>query len=537
VRCAEDGDTRLTCDEDGRWVVQAVCSEAQPGDVCENGACIKLCELNKKLNSYFGCEYWALDLDNAFVPGGPTGFYDAAGAPFAVVVGNPNEKFAVDVKIYTVEAGVEQRVTVDHFGNPLDDSPIAPSSLRIYRLPRRDVEGTVKGFLSYRVEASIPILAYQFNPLDNTSPVFSNDASLLLPTDVLGRTYIVMTREQTFANLRGFVTVVAPFDNTEVALTVTAPTLSMNGFPPLQPGQTVRVNLARGEVFSVQSDAPGADLTGTVVQANRVVAVFGGSEASNAPNTARCLPEGVCEWDRKTACADLLDCVDAGFNTCCADHLEQQMFPVRSWGQRYIATQSKERGKAKDIWRILAAEDGTQVDTVPKQASIPVLDKGEWFEFESSEHFVIDSKKPILVGQFLAAEDAPDPNLPGVDTAGDAGIGDPGFILAVPLEQYREEYVVLVPEGYGFDYVNITAPAGAAVWLDGEELDPSVFEPITADYVVARLALEDGERRIRASAPVGVVMYGFDSYVSYGYPGGLDLEDLGLIKEPPVAAP
>jgi hypothetical protein len=31
---------------------------------------------------------------------------------------------------------------------------------------------------------------------------------------------------------------------------------------------------------------------------------------------------------------------------------------------------------------------------------------------------------------------------------------------------------------------------------------------------------------------VAVDVYGFDQYVSYGYPAGLDLQDLTLFKEP-----
>ncbi|MDH5491892.1 MAG: hypothetical protein OEY14_08055, partial [Myxococcales bacterium] len=36
----------------------------------------------------------------------------------------------------------------------------------------------------------------------------------------------------------------------------------------------------------------------------------------------------------------------------------------------------------------------------------------------------------------------------------------------------------------------------------------------------------DGVHRILATEPVGLVVYGFDAYVSYGYAGGLNLEPL-----------
>ena len=68
-------------------------------------------------------------------------------------------------------------------------------------------------------------------------------------------------------------------------------------------------------------------------------------------------------------------------------------------------------GLENDHWRILAAEDDTKVETVPPQTPVPVLNAGEWFEFASREHFEIVADKPILVGQFLASEQAPEPNL------------------------------------------------------------------------------------------------------------------------------
>jgi len=275
-----------------------------------------------------------------------------------------------------------------------------------------------------------------------------------------------------------------------------------------------------------------------VVLSDRRVAVFGGSEASNAPNTARCIVApgeeyGVCEWDGEKECETPMDCLE--FNTCCADHLEHQMFPVKTWGKHYIAARTFPRGAERDVWRILAADDNTQVTTVPPQAVIPVLHSGEWFEFESGQDFEIIATKPILVGQFLAAQDAPEPNVNGIPQPGDAGIGDPAFILAVPYEQYRQEYVVLAPNKYELDYVTITAPTGAEVYFDEMLLDPADFEPIgTGEFSAIRFLIEDGSHEVRseqASEKIGIIVYGYDQYVSYGYPGGLDLKDLGFLKE------
>ncbi|GMV38485.1 MAG: hypothetical protein AMXMBFR64_02010 [Myxococcales bacterium] len=534
-KSCKDDDIIVECDETGHWQPTKTCSQEKTGQICQGGTCVALCEVNKKFNSYIGCEYWAVDLDNAFVPGGPNGFLDANGAQFAVVIGNPHPKQAAEIKVKKMEGGQEVPQTVDSKGVEIDPTPIEPGGLRIYNLPRRDAEGTMLAPIAYRIESSIPVTAYQFNPLENVN-VFSNDASLLLPSDVLGKYYIVMTREQTFSQLRGFLTVVAVNDGTDVTVTVTAPTLQKGSIKHMKPGDSLKVTMNRYDVLNIETDEPGADLTGSVVLATRNVVVFGGSEASNAPNTARCDKEpgeakGVCMWDGKTECATLEDCIK--FNTCCADHLEQQLFPVKTWGTYYVATKSMERGKEKDIWRILAAEDDTKVSLYPPQPGIllPVLNRGEWVEFESSAHFEIVAKKPVMVGQFLAAQDAPDPNVNGVAQPGDAGTGDPAFILAVPVEQYRKEYVVLAPNKYEFDYLNVTAPVGAKVFIDGEEVPAEDFEAVSSAYRVHRRLIADGDHSITSDKPVGVIVYGYDQYVSYGYPGGLDLRDLGLIKE------
>ena len=81
--------------------------------------------------------------------------------------------------------------------------------------------------------------------------------------------------------------------------------------------------------------------------------------------------------------------------------------------------------------------------------------------------------------------------------------------------------------------MTVTAPTGAEVRLDNEIIDPAVFSPIgTGEFSAARLAIEDGTHRLTSTEPVGVIVYGYDSYVSYGYAGGLDLQDLKLVTQP-----
>lgn len=560
-RCNGEEEVQTCADDGSAWETTTLCNGGTTGQVCAlelTGApCESLCSVNIKFNSYIGCDYWGVDLDNAFVPGGNRqGFYDAQGAQYAIVVANPPASpLPAIVEVWVREGGVEMKVPYllepssikgQPTQVPVPTEPLLPGQLRVFRLPARSVDGTIQASLAFRVTASVPVIAYQFNPLENED-VFSNDASLLLPASLLGREYFVMTREQTFDTLRSTLTVAAVLPGTTtVSVRVSAPTLPGRVYPDapdeqpiphMETGETRIFKLQQYDILNIETDRPGADLTGSLILSDQRVAVFGGSEAANAPNTARCVgidpisKKGVCEYDGKTTCRTLSDCVAAGFNTCCADHLEQQLYPVKVWGSSYVATKSWDRNKESDIWRIMAGANNTVVRLKPPQPGIeiPILNRGEWFEFESRQHFEIDSvgKKPILVGQFLAAQDAPEPNVSGAQS-GDAGTGDPAFMLAIPIEQYRRDLVIFTPAEYANNYVNITTRTGAQVTLDGEQIPPGFFEVIgTGTYSVYRTRInEPGAHTITSSEPAGVIVYGYDNFVSYGYTGGLDLSEI-----------
>ena len=160
-------------------------------------------------------------------------------------------------------------------------------------------------------------------------------------------------------------------------------------------------------------------------------------------------------------------------------------------------------GNERDYWRIIASEDDTKIETVPPQQPIPTLNAGDWFEFGSREHFEIISDKPIMVGQFLASEHAPNPNRRNRLEPGDAATGDPAFILAVPTEQYRPDFVFLAPDKYAFDYVSITAPIESNVFFDDVPIADG-WELIGdgSEWRTARFQIGDGVHFLDADQPV-----------------------------------
>ena len=121
------------------------------------------------------------------------------------------------------------------------------------------------------------------------------------------------------------------------------------------------------------------------------------------------------------------------------------------------------------------------------------------------------------------------------------------------------DYVLLTPDKYAFDFLVITAPFGAAVYVDGLPVDGKVCEVAPGDgldektrgakdppFVVYRCQLSfpvidplktppdnvlvgkqnDGVHRVQSDYGIGVLVYGFDYRVSYAYAGGTELIDI-----------
>ena len=169
----QDLDNVLHCSTDGRaWGEPSPCPE---GTVCNDGACVSGCLAAIKLSSYIGCQYWTVDLDNFPDPyTNPMPFE----VPHSVVISNPSHVAAI------IQFHSEDGVTV------IPNGTVLPGEAVAFQMPRQDVDGSGITWKSIFIESSMPVNAYQFNPFNNEN-VYSNDASLLLPANTLGRQYIV----------------------------------------------------------------------------------------------------------------------------------------------------------------------------------------------------------------------------------------------------------------------------------------------------------------------------------------------------------
>jgi hypothetical protein len=537
VRCKDgdgsaSGNAFLECNEAGTAFVDNGnrCTDNDIKSVCDGtGAvheCKSLCDVIVKNASYIGCDYWAVDLDNTTegLSEGTAGAFQI----YAVVVSNATPDLPANVQVYDAEGYAKDPK------EPLTSVTVPPGELAVLPLPpdcyatsrgcakAHQVNNTTLTPAAYRIIADVPITAYQFNPLDNRVQAYSNDASLLFPEPSLGVRYIAMAAGTKWASSPSFITVVGT-GSEEVDVSITPRIRTMPGrthtgqeIPAMDPGRTYTFKLKPFDVLNIASgredtyDAlgngiPTGDMTGTEIFATGRVAVFGGTECTEVPNTN----------PRTGAC----------------DHMEQQIYPVNSWGLVYHAPKSWPRGQSRDFWRVLARQDGTVITTTPDQlGSSRTLNSGEWVDFPSTESFVVRANRPVLVGQYLTGEN--DPRDRSLGQA--AGIGDPAFILGVPVEQYRSDYIFLVPDKYAQNYISIVATEATTINLDGTNLSEAVLtqrgaliEPVgDTGYRAIRVPIPEGPHTLTASNPVGLYVYGFDRFVSYGYPAGLNLDDL-----------
>ena len=504
-----------------------------------------------------------MDLDNAVIADQGA----AAAQQYAVVVTNPLEVPAtVTVEVDDADPGQPpqiRQVAEAHLARVVGGGDLA-----VIDLPAREVDGTSDPRLNdgpgtwlssraYHIRSTAPIIAYQFNPLANVD-VFSNDASLLLPPQSLDGDYDVLAWPQTIAlttdpmtnfgqNLRTFLTIVGTQDTTTVNVTLSTATVPGGPIRAGAPGDLLTFHIGPFDVVNLETGTFGADFTGTQVRADKPVVVFAGSEASDVPTFA-----------------------NIALRYCCADHLEEQLFPTSSFGTQFVAVKSPLRTKyvkeagfdvavkldEPEFWRILAVKDQTEITTtlLPPNNHFS-LSAGDFVTFASTGDFVVDSSRPVAFGQYPASQDTTGIRfVAGKCVPG----GDPSSIVIPPIEQWRNKYVFLVPDKYAFDFLLVALPASSKLVFDGEAIETALprceyvpagdlnvgGSPKATSFVAVRCPLSDPKaddlenpanqndgRHVLQSddgQTFGLVLWGWDSYVSYGYPAGTNTQVINV---------
>ena len=330
------------------------------------------------------------------------------------------------------------------------------------------------------VTANGPVAVYGLSRL-----AYSTDGYLGLPTGTLGTDYIVMT----YGNLH---TGVPELNGTQFALVACADDTKVTITVPVDTGERragvpYTITLHSGQTYQLRNTNDGpVDLSGTIIQADKAVAVFGSHACANIPSK------------------------DQWF----CNYLVEQLLPTSRGGTSFVTVPLATR-TGGDTFRMLALNDGTQVSV--NGVALAPLSRGKFHERKLAAPAHITADAPIFVTQYSQSSD-----LDGVKNS------DP-FMVTVPhTGQFSAVNMVCVPtNSFPKNFLNVVVPTAAAgsVKVDGV-IPPEVFSVIAGSgYSGAQIAVSRGPHSVTASAPLGVIVYGYGEYDGYGYPGAFFFAD------------
>ena len=489
------------------------------------------CTVAASQPSNVGCEFWAVQLDQQ------DGLNNPVVAPWGVALSNTG-RGTTDVTIEINTAPPGQPVATE----VIAERTLAAGELQSVILPVRTLDcgaapnsyaapGTCLSSNAFRIRSSSPIVVYQFNVYANS---YSNDASLLLPTNALGTQYrvlgwpaghpvpFVIPNAPSIVD-RSYVTIVGTQAGTEVTV---RPRWRIKGHPPVAAtaaGGVLEVTLGPFDVLNLETDDGSAaddpttiaDLSGSAVVATAPVAVFTGVESAVAPAGVLAVPTPT-GW--------------TSGDTCCLDHLEEQLLPMESVGRHYVVARSPIRStdgfREPDILRFVGvAETATVSTNLPAPFDAFTLEPGEVRTTWTQDNVVVTSDKPVMVGQILVSN----------QYVGGAATGDPSLTVFPTVEQYRRDYLILAPSGWDQSWIVVSAPTDATISIDGAPTTGCTVEPAGrvqgTDYETRRCRVQPGVHELTGDQPFGIVAYGYGSAGSYALAGGANVT---RVYEPPL---
>ena len=529
-----NGNDVQRCSVDGTaWETIATC-DAAAGQACNSlsGSCRSACEDAAASDSYIGCEYWPTPVANGV----------SQEFQFAVVVANPQTAPAnvtvtrngLGVATVTVPPGGLQTIPLDWL------EYTTPSVGGDIFTPPTTVSSLTRGG-AYRLQSTLPVTVYQFSPLEYqltpgcTSPdcfSYSNDASLLLPTHVLTGNYIAISERTLGASCSGSVSS-SPGFFTLVSVSPSPVQVTVNlagniaasadgAVAAATAGSTQSYTMNQGDVLQLAS----ADIT-TCVPGGTTAGQCGGGLSDmthcRVPDQFDLTGTGI------TATGPVMvigghTCAFIPFNRFACDHIEETIFPLEAWGSDFAVSMAQPLRGEPNVIRVISGADGNTITFDPASVQGPTtLNRGQVLEFEARQDFRVSGSGPMTVAQFLVGQ-----NYDGAVEL--EGAGDPSMSFAIPTLQFRDEYTFLAPATFEQSFVNVVAPAGAVVMLSsngGPATQVTGFTPIGASGLsAARISIPGGAHRITSTVGFGIVVYGYGSYTSYMYPGGLNFGDI-----------
>ncbi|MBX3211147.1 MAG: IgGFc-binding protein [Labilithrix sp.] len=546
VRCSRDLKKVLRRRCDG---TEEVLRECGPELGCGNGTCVEACTSAELSKGSIGCSFSTLPPDDTM--GG------TAGSCFAAMIANTWDRpVTVQAELGTspLEIGPStyyaEKVAQTIEYTPVEGA-ILPGKVAIVFLAE-SASGAGEGWTacpksvvpalredpiahgttrtrSFRLTTDAPVSAYSIYPYGGASSYFPT-ATLLLPISSWGTNYVAVSTWTSPSLGAPTIQVVAAEDDTVVRMRPNVDIGDGYGVSGVAQGRTQSWTLARGEVLQITQRH---DTSGSPIEANKPVALFGGAQCTNIPASS-------------SAC----------------DLTQQQIPPVSQWGSDYALVPYRPRigsGEGTNVgarelvpWRLVGAVNGTKLtyDPVRPAGAPEELQSGQVVTFMTTELVSVrsqDDVHPFYAALFMTGASMTS------SSPLNGRLGDPDFVNVIPSAQFLDRYIFFVDFTYaettltfvrrktptGFHSVTLACagevtdwkPLGAAgeyeyAWVQLTKVGtPQVFAGGTCNY---------GRHEARSDGPFSVTVWGMDDWSSYGYAGGAGSRPLSDVKGPPV---
>lgn len=255
--------------------------------------------------SYLGNDFWAVLPAGGPDQGQSVWLHIAApdGATGMIAIPSSNTQIP-----FTVSAGDAVRIQLP-MGQPYPQG----AGLRLYTsegIESKSIRITSDNAITVQVQSSIYAASESF---------------ALQPTSVLGKSYVVASYPSSGGIMAGMFAIQA----TQAATTVTVRTTKTVG-TLFQTGIPYTFVLQAGEAFQLR-DTSGQDLTGSLITADKPVAVYSGSNGANVPG-----------------------------GVVAANPLTEQLVPVERWGYTYYSAGFATK-TADSVYRVLAYKNNTPI--------------------------------------------------------------------------------------------------------------------------------------------------------------------------------
>ena len=339
-------------------------------------------------------------------------------------------------------------------------------------------------------------------------------ATLVLPSNVLGKKYIATSYTQNGSSLPNSTTHLAKSQFQVIAVkpnTTVQVTPRFNG--AAQPPFTISLpNI--GDIYQYQPSSLTNDITGTLVE-------------SIASGTSGCLPIAVFSGSSNLTVGGNL-CNGGSF-----DPLWQQMYPTVTWGKKYgyVPFALYNNG---NFYRVIASEANTQV-FVNGVLVTTLVNIGDIYPntFNSNPVLIttpslITSDKPIAVAHYAQAQAC---------AGGQTNLGDPDMVILNSIEQSISDITVFSSNTQSITnkFINILIPTNGIPSFRLSKNGGPLIAPLgiwqnfaaLPGYSYIKENIETATTRVRLLSDSGfnAIAYGFGVAESYAYSAGTNVID------------